>query len=56
MMVIMVMVMQMFMTVLKIVAMQMGLSAGQPRVLAEHQRFDRHRYGHRGQPDAAGSM
>ena len=35
------------------VAVQMRLAARQPRVLAEHQRFDRHRHGHRRQPDTA---
>src|SRR4051812_17486929 len=35
-----------------IVTMQMCLALRQPRVLAEHQRFDGHRHGHRGQADA----
>src|SRR5215204_4038867 len=35
------------------VAVQMRLAARQPRVLAEHQRFDHYRHGHRRQPDAA---
>ena len=37
--------------VVVIVAVQMRLTLGQARVLAEHQRLDRHRHGHRWQPD-----
>ena len=36
-----------------VVTLQMRLAARQPRVLAEHQRLDGHRHGHRRQPDAA---
>jgi len=45
--------MAVILAVIVLLAMQVCLAARQPRVLAEHQRFDGDRNGHRRQPDAA---